>query len=88
MTHQRLSRAWGAISDSLLMTFFLQDPLVVRPSNLVKAASVGNLVSPEPQVDNRSRTGSIKSTRSDKSELNSDKHSMMEFAMIYFRHGK
>lgn len=64
----------------------------VRPSNLVKAASVGSLLSLDSDGpmsgDLRSRAGSVKSTRSDKSEYASDKHSMMEFAMHYFRHGR
>ena len=36
----------------------------------------------------RSRAGSVKSTKSDKSEDNSGKYSMMEFAMKFFRFGR
>ena len=75
--------------------FKLEDPQTVpsvRPSNLVKAASVGSLLnldaegpmSGEPRV----RSGSVKSTRSDNSQYHSDKYSMMEFAMHYFRFGR
>ena len=73
----------------------LQDPQAAptaRPSNLVKSASMGSLLNADPDGpmsgEPRARTGSVKSTRSDKSEYNSDKHSMMEFAMQYFRHGR
>lgn len=64
----------------------------VRPSNLVKAASVGSLLSLDSDGpmsgESRGRTGSVKSTKSDNSQYNSDKHSMMEFAMHYFRYGR
>lgn len=64
----------------------------VRPSNLVKAASVGSLLSLDSDGpmsgESRDRTGSVKSTKSDNSQYNSDKYSMMEFAMHYFRYGR
>ena len=64
----------------------------MRPSNLKKASSVGSLLNLDPNMpasgESRSRTGSVKSTKSDKSEDNSGKHSMMEFAMKYFRFGR
>lgn len=75
--------------------FKLQDPQAVasaRPATMVKAASMGSLLNVDPDGpmtgEMRPRTGSVKSTKSDKSEYNSDKHSMMEFAMQYFRHGR
>lgn len=64
----------------------------MRPSNLVKAASVGSLLSLDSDGpmsgESRGRAGSVKSTKSDNSQYNSDKHSMMEFAMHYFRYGR
>ena len=63
----------------------------MRPSNLKKAASVGslhNLDANMPFAESRSRTGSVKSTKSDKSEDNSGNHTMMEFAMKFFRFGR
>ena len=73
--------------------FKLQDPQAsARPATMVKAASMGSLLNVDPDGpmtgEMRPRTGSVKSTKSDKSEYNSDKHSMMEFAMQYFRHGR
>lgn len=79
----------------LNLLFDLQDPQAVpavRPSNLVKAASVGSLLSLDSDGpmsgESRDRTGSVKSTKSDNSQYNSDKYSMMEFAMHYFRYGR
>ena len=48
--------------------------------------SVGNLFNAESETRNRS--GSVRSTRSDKSEYGTDKYSMMEFAMNHFKHGQ
>ena len=55
-----------------------------------KAASAGSLLNLDPNMplETRSRTGSVKSTKSDKSDDNSGKYSMMEFAMKYFRFGR
>ena len=57
-----------------------------------KAASVGSLHNLDPNTpfpgESRSRTGSIKSNRSDKSDDASGNHSMMEFAMKFFRFGR
>lgn len=78
----------------LNLLFELQDPQAVPAvrSNLVKAASVGSLLSLDSDGpmsgESRGRTGSVKSTKSDNSQYNSDKHSMMEFAMHYFRFGR
>ncbi|XP_022800015.1 unconventional myosin-XV-like isoform X1 [Stylophora pistillata] len=77
------------------VTHIQEDPQAVpsaRPATMVKAASMGSLLNLDPEApipgEMRPRTGSVKSTKSDKSEYNSDKHSMMEFAMQYFRHGR
>ncbi|XP_078347643.1 unconventional myosin-XV-like isoform X3 [Oculina patagonica] len=85
----------GGYFPADFVTHIQEDPQAVpsvRPSNLVKAASVGSLLSLDADGpmsgESRGRAGSVKSTKSDNSQYNSDKHSMMEFAMHYFRFGR
>lgn len=70
-----------------------QDPDAVPKSNLMKAASVGSLYQPENTESSspdlrRARSGSTRSTKSEKSEYGQETYSMMEFAMHNFRHGQ
>lgn len=81
----------GGYFPDEFVTHIKEDPHVVRPSGgMKKAASAGSLLNLDPNMplETRSRTGSVKSTKSDKSDDNSGKYSMMEFAMKYFRFGR
>ena len=54
---------------------------------MIKASSMGNLSAVDGAATPRSRSGSVRSTKSDKSEYGTDKLTMMEFAMHHFRDG-
>lgn len=78
----------GGYFPDEFVTHIKEDPQVPRPSGgLKKAASAGSLLNLDPnmQLETRSRTDSVKSEKSDE---NSGKYSMMEFAMKYFRFGR
>ena len=49
---------------------------------------MGNLVDSPSNAGMHSRSGSVRSTKSDKSEYGADKLTMMEFAMSHFRFGR
>lgn len=67
----------------------LQDPTAPKP-NLVNAASFSGPHSGDESspVISRKRSGSTRSTKSEKSEYGGGTYSMMEFAMHNFRHGQ